>query len=74
MTPAERLARIYRADAVLPLSANERVMMQDALREHLIAWALHESDERLLVYIRSRLDLFDAHPECKTLAELEAVK
>jgi hypothetical protein len=48
------------------------IRMRHATREHLISWALLESDEHNLAYIKSRLDLWDAHPECKKLEELEA--
>jgi hypothetical protein len=47
--------------------------MYHLTREHLLSWALLESDDRNLAYIRSRLDLWDRHPECQTLAELEAM-
>jgi hypothetical protein len=63
----------YREDGSIPLSDTMRVQMPWATRGHLLAWALLESDERNLGYIKSRLDLFDVHPECKNLAELEAV-
>jgi hypothetical protein len=63
----------YREDGVLPLSENDRVFMSHATRAHLLAWALHEDDERNLAYIRSRLDLWNKHPECKNLKELEEV-
>jgi hypothetical protein len=62
----------YNKDAILPLDDNMRVVMSYATRDHLIKWALRENDSRNLAYIKSRLDLFDAHPECKTLSELEA--
>ena len=61
----------YREDSVLKVSETHRVFMRDATREHLLGWALHESDERNLAYVKNRLSLFDAHPECRTLAELE---
>jgi hypothetical protein len=62
----------YREDGVLRLSETERVMMRDATREHLLTWALWEDDDRNLAYIKNRLDLWDAHCDCKTLGELEA--
>jgi hypothetical protein len=61
----------YREDAVLRLDKDTLVMMPRATRNHLIAWAMWESDDRNLGYIKSRLDIWDAHPECKTLSELE---
>jgi hypothetical protein len=61
----------YREDAILPIGEDKRVMMQFITRKTLLAWALHESDERNLAYIKNRLDKWDRHPECKTLAELE---
>jgi hypothetical protein len=73
-TDARRPAGAYREDGILQLSEKELVFMRSATREHLVVWALHESDERNLTYIRSRLDLWDRHPECKTLAELEVIK
>jgi hypothetical protein len=62
----------YQKDAFLPLGAHRLVAMWGATREQLISWALMEPDERNLAYIKSRLDLWDAHPECKKLEELEA--
>jgi hypothetical protein len=61
----------YREDGVLPLSEDLRVFMPKATREDLLAWALRENDERNLAYIKNRLELWDFHPECETLAELE---
>lgn len=45
--------------------------MPDATRDHLFAWALYEDDERNLAYIKSRLDAWDNHRECRTLGQLE---
>jgi hypothetical protein len=71
---AERLpSGEYREDGLLPLSAKEIVEMPWATREHLLAWALLEGNDANLAYIKSRLDLWDAHPECQKLEELEAV-
>jgi len=64
----------YRPDGILTLSENLRVFMPKAARNHLLSWALCEKDERNLAYVKSRLELWDAHPECKTLAELEKAK
>jgi hypothetical protein len=60
----------YREDAIVSIG-DRRFLMRFLTRESLLAWALHESDERNLAYIKSRLDKWDRHPECKTLAELE---
>jgi hypothetical protein len=67
-------AGAYRKDGVLKLSDNRIVLMPDATRDHLLSWALYEDDDGNLAYIKSRLDLWDDHPECKTLAELEKAK
>lgn len=63
----------YREDGLLRLDDKRLIEMPMATREHLIAWALNEDDKRNLDYIKSRLDLWEAYPECKTLGELEAV-
>jgi hypothetical protein len=70
MTKSELLA--YLENSVLPLSETRRVCARDATCEHLIEWAIYEDDEGTLAYIKSRLDLWVSHPECKTLPELEA--
>jgi hypothetical protein len=62
----------YREDGTIPLSDTRRVQMPRATREHLLSWALLESDERNLAFIKNRLDLWERHPVCKNLAELEA--
>jgi hypothetical protein len=62
----------YRSDGILQLALDKCVHMPRATREHLLAWALWESDERNLNYAKTRLDHWGAHPECHTLAELEA--
>jgi hypothetical protein len=62
----------YRPDGILPISGDKCVRMPMATREHLLAWALHEADERNLDYIKSRLDWWNSRPQCKTLAELES--
>jgi hypothetical protein len=61
----------YRPDGILTVSENRRVFMPKATRNDLLSWALCEKDDANLAYIKSRLELWDAHPECKTLAELE---
>jgi len=61
----------YRPDGILTITENLRVHMPKATRDHLLDWGLCEQNERNLAYIKSRLELWDAHPECKTLAELE---
>jgi hypothetical protein len=63
---------LYRQDGILHLGGGQCVLMPQATREHLLAWALREDDERNLAYIKSRLNKWDSHPECKTLAELES--
>ena len=62
---------VYRQDGILKLAGGKFVEMPIANREHLLAWALQENDERNLAYVKSRLDYWDAHPQCNTLAELE---
>jgi hypothetical protein len=62
----------YREDGILFIDDQKRVSMPWATREHLLSWALQESDERNLAYIKSRLDLWEKYPECKKLEELEA--
>jgi hypothetical protein len=59
-----------REDGIIPIGGGFYVQMPMATRDHLVAWALQENDERNLAYIKSR---WDSHPECKTLAELEGV-
>lgn len=61
----------YRKDGVLKLGDDRLVCMPDATRDHLLAWALDEDDERNLAYIKSRLDAWDEHQEYKTLDQLE---
>jgi hypothetical protein len=61
----------YRLDGVLTVSENRHVFMPKATRDGLLSWALCEKDERNLEYIKSCLELWDDHPDCKTLAELE---
>ena len=61
----------YRQDGILKLGDNSAVFMPEATRDHLVAWALCEDDERNLAYAKSRLDAWDEHPECKTLDQLE---
>ena len=61
----------YRPDGILTITENLRVHMPKATRDHVLDWGLCEQNERNLAYIKSRLELWDAHPECKTLAELE---
>jgi hypothetical protein len=61
----------YRQDGILKLGDNSAVFMPEATRDHLLAWALWEDDERNLAYAKSRLDAWDEHPECKTLDQLE---
>jgi hypothetical protein len=71
---ATRPQGAYRQDGMLRLAGSKLIEMPMASREQLLAWALVEDDERNLAYIRSRLDQWDAHPECKTLAELESLQ
>ena len=66
-----RPAGAYRQDGILKLGDNSAVFMPEATRDHLLAWALWEDDERNLAYAKSRLDAWDDHPECRTLAQLE---
>jgi hypothetical protein len=61
----------YRENNVIPLNGDGLKFMKHADREDLLAWALLESDERNLEYIRSRLDHWDKRPEIKTLKDLE---
>lgn len=59
----------YRPDAVIPLSADRRVRMEHATRQHLLEWQVLETDPGNLEYIASRLASWG--PEHKTLADLE---
>jgi hypothetical protein len=69
---AERPKGEYRKEAFFPINDRTWKQMQWAKRDDLLVWALLESDDRNLAYIRSRMALWDTHPECRTLAELEA--
>jgi hypothetical protein len=71
---ARRPVGTYRQDGMLKLDRDRYVEMPHATRDHLLAWALHESDDRNLEYIRRTLSKWDAHPECRTLGELEAAQ
>jgi hypothetical protein len=71
---ATRPQGAYRQDGMLRLGGGKLIEMPMASHKQLLAWALVEADERNLAYIRSRLDRWDAHPECKTLAELESLQ
>ncbi len=64
----------FREDGWLKVSKTTYVQMPMATRDHLVAWALHESDERNLDYIARTLAKWDRRPQIKTLAELEAAK
>jgi len=64
----------YNPECVIPLDRDLRKHMQDATREDLLAWRKMERSPANLEYIRSRLDLWEAHPECRTLGELEAAR
>src|SRR5262249_1779924 len=55
----------YRSDGIIPIDGGLCVQMPMATREHLLAWALQETNERNLAYIKSRLDRWESHPECK---------
>ena len=60
----------YDPQAIIPIDDSRRVKeMAYATKDDLFAWALQETDEGNLTYIRLRLDAWKQH---QTLSELEA--
>jgi hypothetical protein len=59
----------FEVGAMIRIDAKHLVFMENAKRDHLLSWALLESNEKNLEYIKSRLEFWK--PEHATLADVE---